>query len=180
MTSNAGAQKLSMAKPLGFASDSASELKNRKDQVLAEIKHIFRPEFLNRVDETLVFDPLGAKELEQIADNMLAELNNRMKANGLEIELVPSAKELLLEEGSDVKYGARPLRRALRKLVEDPVSDLFLAGKFSKGDKIIAEVGEGKELKFSKAVEAEHFILEMPISFEEPVYVAGGDAYGED
>ena len=180
MTSNAGAQKLSMNKPLGFASDGASELKNRKEQVLAEIKHIFRPEFLNRMDETLVFDPLGAKELEQIADNMLAELNSRMKANGLEIELVPSAKELLLEEGSDAKYGARPLRRALRKLVEDPVSDLFLAGKFSKGDKIIAELGEGKELKFSKAVEADHFILEMPISFEEPAYVAGGDAYGED
>ena len=180
MTSNAGAQKLSMSKPLGFASDSASELKNRKEQVLSEIKHVFRPEFLNRVDEILVFDPLGAKELEQIADNMLAELNNRMKANGLEIELVPSAKELLLKEGSDSKYGARPLRRALRKLIEDPVSDLFLAGKFTKGDKIIAELGKDKELQFHKAVEAEHFILEMPVNFAEPVCAAKGDAYGED
>ena len=142
MTTNAGAQKLSMSKPLGFASDGASELKNRKEQVLSEIKHVFRPEFLNRVDEILVFDPLGEKELEQIADNMLAELNERLKANGLEIELVPSAKALLLEEGSDSKYGARPLRRALRKLIEDPVSDLYLAGKFTKGDKIIAELGK--------------------------------------
>jgi len=148
--------------------------------VLSEIKHVFRPEFLNRVDEILVFDPLGAKELEQIADNMLAELNNRMKANGLEIELVPSAKELLLKEGSDSKYGARPLRRALRKLIEDPVSDLFLAGKFTKGDKIIAELGKDKELQFHKAVEAEHFILEMPVNFAEPVCAAKGDAYGED
>ena len=180
MTSNAGAQKLSMSKPLGFASDSVSELKNRKEQVLSEIKHIFRPEFLNRVDETLVFDPLGAKELEQIADNMLAELNQRMQANGLQIELVPSAKELLLKEGSDSKYGARPLRRALRKLVEDPVSDLFLAGKFAKGDKIIAEPGDDKELRFSKAVEAEHFILELPVDFAEPVCAAKGDAYGKD
>ena len=111
---------------------------------------------------------------------MLAELNNRMKANGLEIELVPSAKELLLKEGSDSKYGARPLRRVLRKLIEDPVSDLFLAGKFTKGDKIIAELGKDKELQFHKAVEAEHFILEMPVNFAEPVCVAKGDAHGED
>ena len=166
MTSNAGAQRLSTTKPLGFAASIKEEIANRKEQVLAEIKHVFRPEFLNRVDELLVFNPLARQELEQIAANMLQELNERMAGNGLSIELTPSARELLLTEGSDSKYGARPLRRALRKLVEDPVSDLFLAGDFTSGDKIIAEA-DGKRFKFHKAVEGAQFLLEMPVKIAE-------------
>lgn len=166
MTSNAGAQQLSVTRPLGFTADAAAEQKNRKNQVMGEIKHLFRPEFLNRIDEILVFDPLGKAELEQIADNMVAELNARLKDNGLYLELTPSAKELLLKEGSDAKYGARPLRRALRKLVEDPVSDLFLAGKFAEGDRIIAEGLSTGEMQFHKAVEAEQFLLEVPLRLE--------------
>ncbi|MDY4920592.1 MAG: ATP-dependent Clp protease ATP-binding subunit [Phascolarctobacterium sp.] len=151
MTSNAGAQRLASTKPLGFAANTASELAGRKEQVLAEIKHLFRPEFLNRVDEILVFNPLERPQLERIAANLVAELNERMAACGLSIELAPSAQEQLLKEGSDTKYGARPLRRALRKLVEDPVSDLFLAGKFHKGDKLIAEKAvDGKGLVFKE------------------------------
>ena len=167
MTSNAGAQRLSMTKPLGFAASATSELANRKEQVLGEIKHLFRPEFLNRVDEILVFNPLGAAQLERIADNLVAELNERMAANGLSIELMPSARALLLKEGSDSKYGARPLRRALRKLVEDPVSDLFLAGKFHKGDKLLAEANPepgSKELVFHTALEGAQFLLEIPVN----------------
>ena len=158
MTSNAGAQRLAMTKPLGFAASVTSELAGRKEQVLGEIKHLFRPEFLNRVDELLVFNPLGAEQLKSIAANLVAELNKRMAANGLSIELMPSAQALLLKEGSDSKYGARPLRRALRKLVEDPVSDLFLAGKFQKGDKLLAEADSrpgSKELVFHTALEGE-------------------------
>ena len=156
MTSNAGAQRLAMTKPLGFTASATSELAGRKEQVLGEIKHLFRPEFLNRVDELLVFNPLGAEQLKSIAANLVAELNKRMAANGLSIELMPSAQALLLKEGSDSKYGARPLRRALRKLVEDPVSDLFLAGKFHKGDKLLAEADPrpgSKELVFHTALE---------------------------
>ena len=156
MTSNAGAQRLAMTKPLGFTASATSELAGRKEQVLGEIKHLFRPEFLNRVDELLVFNPLGAEQLKSIAANLVAELNKRMAANGLSIELMPSAQALLLKEGSDSKYGARPLRRALRKLVEDPVSDLFLAGKFHKGDKLLAEANPrpgSKELVFHTALE---------------------------
>ena len=162
MTSNAGAQRLSTSKPLGFAASAKEELAGRKEQVLAEVRNVFRPEFLNRVDELLVFNPLAHKELEKIAANMLRELNERMAANGLSLELAPSARELLLKEGSDSKYGARPLRRALRKLVEDPVSDLFLAGDFASGDKIIAEAA-GKKFSFHKAVEGEQFVLELPV-----------------
>ena len=169
MTSNAGAAQLNITKPLGFATSAATELESRKELVLQEIKHLFRPEFLNRIDEVLIFNPLGEMELTQIADMLVAELNKRMTANGLSLELTASAKQLLLHEGSDSKYGARPLRRALRKLVEDPVSDLYLAGKFTKGDKIIAEAVDGKKMSFHKAVEAEHFIIETPLELEEPV-----------
>lgn len=166
MTSNAGAQRLSHTKPLGFAADGESEKQSRKEQVLAEIKHLFRPEFLNRIDETIVFSSLGRKQLERIIDNLAAELNERMAANGLSIELTPDAKELLLKEGSDSKYGARPLRRALRKLVEDPVSDLFLTGSFHKGDKILAEpnVQDKKKLQFHTALEGTHFLVEIPVT----------------
>ncbi len=165
MTSNAGAQRLATTKPLGFAASASGELASRKEQVLGEIKHLFRPEFLNRVDEILVFNPLSAAQLERIADNLVAELNERMGANNLSIELMPSARALLLSEGSDSKYGARPLRRALRKLVEDPVSDLFLAGKFHKGDKLLAEAAPGsKELIFHTALEGTQFLVEIPVN----------------
>lgn len=159
MTSNAGAQRLNTTKPLGFAADEKTELASRKEQVLAEIKHIFRPEFINRIDEILVFDPLTDAELQLIADNMLVEFNNRLAVNKLSLELLPDARQLLLKEGSDSKYGARPLRRALRKLIEDPISDLFLAGEFSAGDKIMAEKAKGDNLHFYKALEGEKFIL---------------------
>lgn len=199
MTSNAGAQRLSMSKPLGFAASAASEIASRKEQVLGEIKHLFRPEFLNRVDEILVFNPLGRIQLERIAENLLAELNERMAENGLSIEITPSARELLLKEGSDSKYGARPLRRALRKLVEDPVSDLFLAGKFRRGDRILAELDamDSKKLQFHTALEGERFLLEIPVkatlkvdklepeaagaasdAAPEPVKVQGGASHG--
>lgn len=176
MTSNAGAQKLSVTKPLGFAADRQSELKSRKEQVLNEIKNIFRPEFLNRVDEILVFDPLSEKDLGTIADNMLAELNKRMEHNNISIELTPSARALLLKEGTDLKYGARPLRRALRKLIEDQVSDLFLAGKFTDGDKIMAEADADGKMQFHKAVEAGTFIIEMPL--EQTAAAVKGDHNG--
>ncbi|MBQ0067516.1 MAG: AAA family ATPase [Phascolarctobacterium sp.] len=149
MTSNAGAQKLNNANPLGFTPDVKTELDAKKNMVLAEIKHIFRPEFLNRVDEILIFDPLTEKELNKITDLLLADLNKRLAHNGLTIELEKKAREILLKEGSDTKYGARPLRRALRKLVEDPVSDLCLEGKFNTGDKIVASAKKG-ELVFKK------------------------------
>lgn len=180
MTSNAGARQLTMGSPLGFAADSKTEIKSRKEQVLAEIKNVFRPEFLNRVDEILVFDPLGEKELAKIADNLVAELNERMGQNGLAVELAPSARKLLLEQGTDLKYGARPLRRALRKLLEDPVSDLYLGGKFTAGDRIMAEAAaDHKTLVFHKAVEAGHFLLEVPVNMNEPVTSAKGEAHGQ-
>lgn len=176
MTSNAAAQKLNMTKPLGFASSAEGELKSRKEQVLAEIKHIFRPEFLNRVDELLVFDPLGKKELEQIANNLLKELNQRLGVNKLSLTLSTAARNLLLAEGSDTKYGARPLRRALRRLIEDPVTDMYLEGKLENGDMIIVDAVDGK-MDFQRSGPGGQLFLEFP---EPAPAVVWGDSHGQN
>lgn len=177
MTSNAAAQKLNMTKPLGFASSAVSELKSRKEQVLAEIKHVFRPEFLNRVDELLVFDPLGKEELEKIAENMLKELNQRLSVHKLSIELSTAARNLLLAEGSDTKYGARPLRRALRRLIEDPITDMYLEGKLENGDLVIVDVADGK-MDFQRSGPGGQLFLEFPEP--EPAAVVWGDSNGQN
>lgn len=179
MTSNAGAQRLSTSKPLGFAATAATAAAGRREQVMAEIRQFFRPEFLNRVDETLIFEPLGRKELEQILDNLLRELNERLTTQQLSLELTASARELLLREGSDSKYGARPLRRALRRLVEDPLSDLYLSGDFPAGTRVIAEAGEDKKLHFHKAVEGTNLLLEFaPVPREVAVGAGKEEQHG--
>lgn len=179
MTSNAGAQKFSITKPMGFATGSEEDMQSRKEQVLSEIKHIFRPEFLNRIDDILVFDSLTKENLRKIAFKMLADLNERLKINKLTVNLKPSAMELLLKEGSDMKNGARPLRRALRKLIENPLSDLYIGNKFSAGDKIVAEL-LGDKLSFRKVVEAGNFILEVPLQIEKAGYIAKGDIHSQE
>ena len=148
MTSNAGARMLADTKPLGFSLGGEEEENSRKDKVLAEIKNVFRPEFLNRVDEITVFDRLKYDDLVQIIKNMLRELRAKLAENGLTLEITQEARDLLVKEGSDTRYGARPLRRAVRKMLEDPVSDLYLAGRFKAGDTICASVGENGKIKF--------------------------------
>ncbi len=149
MTSNAGARMLADTKPLGFTLGAAEEEKDRKNKVLAEIKNVFRPEFLNRIDEITVFDSLHYDELVEIIKNMLRDLRAKLAENGLKLEVTQEARELLVKEGSDTRYGARPLRRAVRKLLEDPVSDLYLAGMFKAGDTICASVGESGKIVFT-------------------------------
>ncbi len=162
MTSNAGAQTVGSGQALGFAGSREQEAAGRRERLLKEVRQFFKPEFLNRIDEIIVFDPLTEAELRSISSLLLRELNDRLAPQGLTLELAPSALELWLKEGRDPRYGARPLRRALRKLIEDPLSDLCLAGNFAKGDKIRAEAA-GTVLSFHKAVEGEHFLLEVPV-----------------
>ncbi|MCQ2362856.1 MAG: AAA family ATPase [Acidaminococcaceae bacterium] len=162
MTSNAGAQKLMNSNPLGFTPSKETELQNRKDLVMGEVRHLFRPEFLNRLDEIVVFDPLGDKELKKIVKLLLADLNRRMAETGFSVELKPKALEKVLAEGRNEKYGARPLRRALRKLIEDPLSDLILAGKFRKGDRIVANVKKD-QVVFSRVPVTEISIEMKPV-----------------
>ena len=140
MTSNLGSHNIL----------EAADFAEAQKEVLELLKNYFRPEFLNRIDEILVFDPLGAAELRQIVEQMLKELSGRLQENGLDIKVTDEAKAELLKAGKDTRYGARPLRRALRKLVEDPVSDLYLASELKRGDTILTRTDEAGKIYFDK------------------------------
>ena len=154
MTSNACAEMMSEKRSLGFAADAGIAVANQKQNVLQGIKDIFRPEFLNRLDEIVVFDPLGKKELAQIVDRMLEELQKRLQETGISLRMSAAARDKLLQAGMDVRYGARPLRRALQKEIEDKLADLYLEGTFTAGDEILIDV-MGGDFSFSRLKEAE-------------------------
>ena len=154
MTSNACAELMSDRRSLGFAADADTAVANQKQNVLQGIKDIFRPEFLNRLDEIIVFDPLGKKELAQIVDKMLEELQKRLRDTGMRLRMTAAARDKLLQSGMDVRYGARPLRRALQKEIEDKLADLYLERTFAAGDEILIDVIAG-DFSFSRMQEAE-------------------------
>lgn len=155
MTSNAGAQAIIDPKKLGFNAreDKAGDYKRMKANVLNEIKLIFRPEFLNRIDEIIVFHPLGAEEMKRIVGLMCKELIGRAKEQ-LDIRLTirDSVKKHIVETGTDNKYGARPLRRAVQNQLEDKLAEAVLSGEIERGTEVVAGMSK-KEIKFSsKAV----------------------------
>ncbi len=150
MTSNAGAKAIVDSKKLGFAAkeDPKSNYNKMKQNVMDEVKLIFRPEFLNRIDETIVFHSLGNTEMKQIVTLLCKDLIKRVKAQlDITLEIRDSAKNLIVEKGSDVKYGARPLRRAIQTELEDRLADSILNGEISGGCTV--QVGTSKkEIKF--------------------------------
>ena len=156
MTSNAGADLLKPHAPaLGFAAMEETAEENHKaasKRVLEEVRHIFKPEFLNRIDDMLVFRPLGREELSKIVDILLRDVKTRVAEKGMTLTVSPAAKVFLAEKGADFKYGARPLKRAIQKLVEDPLSEQLLSKAFHKGDTILAGKS-GNELVFVKKEE---------------------------
>jgi len=119
-----------------------------KDKVVSELKRVFRPELLNRIDDTIVFHELTHDEIKQIIDLMIGKLEDRLRDQQLRIDLSDAAKNVLGEEGYDPASGARPLRRAIQRLVEDPLSEGILAGKFKAGDLIQVGAKDGR-LTFS-------------------------------
>ena len=149
MTSNAGAELIKRESSLGFASkrDEAqakkSSYERMKDKVMAEVKRTFRPEFLNRIDEIIVFHELSKEQLRSIVDLMVADLQKRLKEHKLTIQISDEAKSWLAEIGYDPTYGARPLRRAIEQQVENPLSSKLLRGEFKPGDVVI--VGHGRD-----------------------------------
>ena len=149
MTSNVGASFLKdEGAPMGFlARDTAADSHERtKKRVLEETKKVFKPEFLNRLDETLVFHALGREELSAIVDILLGDVRARLAEKEMKLALSPAVKAMLVEKGTDFKFGARPLKRAIRKLIEDPLSEKLLAHAFSEGDTINAKkAGDGLE-----------------------------------
>ncbi|NLC38454.1 MAG: ATP-dependent Clp protease ATP-binding subunit, partial [Clostridia bacterium] len=146
MTSNVGAGTLRQQGRVGFGGGEteADAYEKMKENIMSELKRTFRPEFLNRLDELVVFHALNRDHIKRIVDLMINELNGRLKEQGLKVEITPAAAEILTDEGFDENFGARPLRRAILRLIEDPVSDGLLEGKFQEGDVIIADGKDGK------------------------------------
>ncbi|MCY6483527.1 ATP-dependent Clp protease ATP-binding subunit [Clostridium aestuarii] len=150
MTSNVGATTIKKQKSLGFSFDknkSENEYEKMKDNIMEELKRSFRPEFLNRIDDIIVFHSLEENDLKQIVKLMLRQVANRLKQQEIHIEFDKEAEKLLTNEGFDPTYGARPLRRAITKTVEDKLSEEILRGNVKKGDKVKASVRD-KELVF--------------------------------
>ena len=142
MTSNLGTG-LANKEPVGFLRDvDDEESKRLRASVDDALKRAFRPEFLNRIDEIIVFDALSKDQIHEIVDLMIVEVEERLEEHGVTIELTGAAKDWLADEGYDSQYGARPLRRAIQRHIENPLSKLILAQEFSEGSHIIADAGD--------------------------------------
>ncbi|CAM3894725.1 ATP-dependent protease ATP-binding subunit ClpC [Alkalicoccus chagannorensis] len=145
MTSNVGADVLRREKSVGFtAQRGGQEHQDMKSKVMDELKKAFRPEFLNRIDETIVFHSLEKQHIKQIVSLMANELKKRLKEQGIDFELTDAAKAKIADEGFDPEYGARPLRRALQKEVEDRLSEEMLKGSIAKGQKVKLGIRDGE------------------------------------
>ena len=154
MTSNVGANLIERSCAIGFkvqeeGADEDVDYQQMKDRVLEELKRTFRPEFLNRIDDTIVFHPLRKEELEAIIELMLKNLRAQLSEQGFTLEISVEAKELIYQEGYDPLFGARPLRRAIQRLIENPLADEILRGAFKAGD-LIRVTAEDQQLKFEK------------------------------
>ncbi len=148
MTSNVGVENLQKNKTMGFtrAVDEAEDYNRMKEKVLEQLKHTFRPEFVNRIDELIVFQSLTEGELKEIIDLLVNDLSNRIENNGYKLQLTDAARSLILKEGYEPAYGARPLKRAIQKLVEDKVSEEILKKTVEPGDSIMVDAEDGQML----------------------------------
>ncbi len=147
MTSNLGARDIGKAVALGFTTqvDGKIDYDKMKEKVLSELKRAFRPELLNRLDEVIVFHELTHEEILQIVDMLMKRVLEQMESQDIELILAPEAKDLLAREGFDPLFGARPLRRAIQRMVEDPLSEKILSKEIEAGQAIrIAANEEGK------------------------------------
>ena len=151
MTSNVGAREIAQPTTLGFSTEEHAGLSDKeiKSRVMAEMKKLFRPEFLNRIDEIIVFKSLTAEQIAEIVKLMVADLRERLIEQNMSINLTEAACKLIAKEGTDATYGARPLRRAIQRLLEDPLSEEILEGKWTAGSIIDVDAADG-ELVFSQ------------------------------
>jgi len=156
MTSNVGVRPIEMDKPLGFRDvrmdlSDPKTYENMKNKMIEEMRKLFRPEFLNRVDEVIVFSHLKKEEILEIAELYLKRVNQQAASMGIKIDLSEAVKNMLVEQGYDANLGARPLRRAVQRFIEDPLSEELLLGRFHTGDEVLADVDEdGKTVIFKR------------------------------
>lgn len=156
MTSNLGASHLKPSGPvMGFstggdsAKDREASFAVAKKEIMADVKRFFRPEFLNRIDEIIVFKPLEQKDLRQIVDILFKDLTKRLGEKGVALDWTTAADDVLVEEGTDFAYGARPLKRAIQKLVEDPIAEMLLSSSVKEGNMIHVDSLDKKKLVFT-------------------------------
>lgn len=153
MTSNVGAEDITGKAGLGFTADRGSQVlshEDMKERVTDALKRVFRPEFLNRVDEIIVFQSLTEEHLREIVDLQIKDVRKRLEDSaGLSLEVTDKAKEKLIREGTDPQYGARPLRRAIQRLIEDPMSELILRGGFRGAEKVLVDVDDEGNITFT-------------------------------
>ncbi len=169
MTSNIGARSIQGEREMGFgrlatgpksAEEISRQMDSIKGRITDELKRVFRPEFLNRVDETIIFHPLSADEINEVVTLMLDRVSKQIAQKGMDFEVTDAAKQFLAREGFDPQYGARPLRRAVQRLVEDPLSEEILLGKFDANDTVVVDVDPERGITFHKGaplgLEGEH------------------------
>jgi ATP-dependent Clp protease ATP-binding subunit ClpC len=154
LTSNIGSKVIEKGgMSLGFEFDNQADASYQRIRNLVneELKNYFRPEFLNRLDEIIVFSQLNKEEVKQIADIMLGEVANRLTEKGIKLEVTAAFKELVVREGYDPSYGARPLRRAIMRLLEDSLAEAILSSQIIEGDTAIVDVDDDGQVKVRKA-----------------------------
>jgi ATP-dependent Clp protease ATP-binding subunit ClpC len=146
MTSNVGAKDITKNKSLGFTTSGAKQSFERiSEKVKEEMQHVFNPEFLNRLDDTIVFHPLSKEHIAQIVAILLKDVQKRLVDEELTLKLTEGGTDFLVKHGFDEQYGARPLKRAIQRYIEDPLSEKILLGEFAKGDEIEVDVSADKE-----------------------------------
>ncbi len=159
MTSNIGARSIQGEREMGFgrtgagpksAEDISRQMDSIKGRITDELKRVFRPEFLNRLDETIIFHPLSSDEILQVVSLMLDRVSKQIAQKGMDFEVTDAAKEFLAREGFDPQYGARPLRRAVQRLIEDPLAEEVLLGKFVANDTVVVDTTEEDGIVFRK------------------------------
>jgi ATP-dependent Clp protease ATP-binding subunit ClpC len=153
MTSNIGASEIARNTPLGFAvSDDETGItyEDMKNRIMGELKKVFRPEFLNRIDDVIVFHKLAKDEIKQIVELLLRRIRESLRERELQLELTEDAKDLLVEKGWDPSMGARPLRRAIQRFIEDPLADFVLRAELIPGATVMVDKApEGDEREVS-------------------------------
>ena len=168
MTSNVGSSVITRDALLGFATARSedttdSNYREMKSKLMKELKRLFRPEFLNRVDEIVVFHELTKAEIEQIVDIQIGQINERLAERHMMVMLTDEGRDLLVEEGFDPQFGARPLRRALQRLVEDPLAEKMLKEVFHDGDTVLVDAKD------------DEFLLRLHEAIDEPETLLSGE-----
>ena len=171
MTSNIGAEMITKDTPLGFGQTATQGMtyEDMKSRITGELKRVFRPEFLNRVDEVIVFHKLERSEIGSIVDLMIARLQTQLDVSGVTLQLTDAGREVLVEKGFDPMLGARPLRRAIQRYIEDKLSDAMLERQFPAGTVVLVD-GQDDDTLLTVGGETVGGRVELPmVGLDEPV-----------